>query len=57
MLHYFAQDFFADVLPVGFEDNDAFLIYAVSDLTRDLTLRAVVGLTRLRIHHVPSAGV
>ncbi|XP_047466185.1 beta-mannosidase [Mugil cephalus] len=42
MLHYFAQSFFADVLPVGFEDRDTFFIYAVSDLIRDLKLRAVV---------------
>ncbi|XP_068195746.1 beta-mannosidase isoform X2 [Antennarius striatus] len=42
MLHYFAQNFFADVLPVGFEDDGAFFIYAISDLSDDLTLRAVV---------------
>ncbi|KAM6912817.1 beta-mannosidase [Xenentodon cancila] len=42
MLHYFAQSFFAAVLPVGFEDDGTFFIYAVSDLTRDLKLRAVV---------------
>uniref|UniRef100_A0A673CDJ6 Beta-mannosidase n=1 Tax=Sphaeramia orbicularis TaxID=375764 RepID=A0A673CDJ6_9TELE len=42
MLHYFAQDFFAAVLPVGFEDDGTLLIYAVSDLSPDLTLRAVV---------------
>ncbi|XP_028994914.1 beta-mannosidase isoform X2 [Betta splendens] len=41
MLHYFAQDFFADVLPVGFEENNALLIYAVSDLSHDLKLRTV----------------
>uniref|UniRef100_A0A8C4NSR8 Beta-mannosidase n=1 Tax=Dicentrarchus labrax TaxID=13489 RepID=A0A8C4NSR8_DICLA len=33
MLHYFAQSFFAAVLPVGFEDDDTLFIYAVSDLT------------------------
>ncbi|XP_029900815.1 beta-mannosidase [Myripristis murdjan] len=44
MLHYFAQDFFAPILPVGFEDNGALLIYAVSDLSNDLKLRAVVSL-------------
>nr|XP_020515476.1 beta-mannosidase [Labrus bergylta] len=42
MLHYFAQDFFAAVLPVGFEDADTLLIYAVSDLSDDLQLRAAV---------------
>lgn len=42
MLHHFAQNFFAAVLPVGFEDDDTLLVYAVSDLSRDLELRAVV---------------
>lgn len=42
MLHYFAQDFFAPVLPVGFEDSGSLLIYAVSDLSSDLKLRAVI---------------
>ncbi|KAK2826701.1 hypothetical protein Q5P01_020915 [Channa striata] len=42
MLHYFAQNFFASVLPVGFEDNDTLFIYAVSDLNRDVKLRTVV---------------
>ncbi|KAF1374461.1 hypothetical protein PFLUV_G00229340 [Perca fluviatilis] len=42
MLHYFAQNFFAAVLPVGFEDDDTLVIYAVSDLSHQLTLRAVV---------------
>uniref|UniRef100_A0A3Q2PBK5 Beta-mannosidase n=1 Tax=Fundulus heteroclitus TaxID=8078 RepID=A0A3Q2PBK5_FUNHE len=42
MLHYFAQHFFATVLPVGFEDDDTLFIYAVSDLSRNLKLRAVV---------------
>lgn len=42
MLHHFAQDFFSAVLPVGFEDEDTLLIYAVSDLSEDLKLRAVV---------------
>ncbi|XP_040055858.2 beta-mannosidase [Gasterosteus aculeatus] len=42
MLHYFARDFFAAVLPVGFEDGDALLVYAVSDLSHDLELWAVV---------------
>ncbi|XP_037551218.1 beta-mannosidase [Nematolebias whitei] len=42
MLHYFAQDFFAPVVSVGFEDDDTLFIYAVSDLSRDLKLRAVV---------------
>lgn len=42
MLHYFAQDFFAPVMAVGFEDHGSLLIYAVSDLSSDLTLKAVV---------------
>ncbi|XP_029683951.1 beta-mannosidase [Takifugu rubripes] len=42
MLHYFAQNFFAAVLPVGFEDDDVLHIYAVSDLSGDTTLWAVV---------------
>lgn len=42
MLHYFAQSFFAAVLPVAFEDDDVLLIYAVSDLSHDLKLRAAV---------------
>lgn len=42
MLHYFAQKFFAPVLPVGFEDEDDFFIYAVSDLTEDLRLSSAV---------------
>ncbi|KAM9708937.1 beta-mannosidase [Menidia menidia] len=42
MLHYFAQSFFSSVLPVGFEDDDMLSIYAVSDLSHDLRLRAVV---------------
>ncbi|KAG7458795.1 hypothetical protein MATL_G00224440 [Megalops atlanticus] len=46
MLHYFAQDFFAPVLPVGFQDQGVLLIYAVSDLSTDLTLRAVVTVYR-----------
>ncbi|XP_053192231.1 beta-mannosidase [Scomber japonicus] len=42
MLHHFAQNFFAAVLPVGFEDDDTLFIYAVSDLSHDLKLRAAV---------------
>ncbi|KAL4641879.1 beta-mannosidase [Arapaima gigas] len=42
MLHYFAQDFFAPVLPVGFLDKTTLLIYAVSDLSSDLTLHVVI---------------
>lgn len=49
MLHYFAQNFFAAVLPVGFEDDDVLHIYAVSDLGGDTTLWAVVGWSYL--HH------
>ncbi|XP_045327635.1 beta-mannosidase isoform X3 [Leopardus geoffroyi] len=35
MLHYFARHFFAPLLPVGFEDQDVFFIYGVSDLHSD----------------------
>lgn len=42
MLHYFAQSFFAAVLPVGFEDDDTVFIYAVSDLSHEQKLRTVV---------------
>lgn len=42
MLHYFAKNFFAAVLPVGLEDNDVLLIYAISDLNHELKLRTVV---------------
>lgn len=43
MLHYFAQNFFAAVLPVAFEAADTLWVYAVSDLSQDLKLTAVVG--------------
>lgn len=46
MLHYFAQKFFAAVLPVGFEDDDVLHVYAISDLSGDTTLWAVVGCPR-----------
>nr|XP_028599356.1 beta-mannosidase isoform X4 [Podarcis muralis] len=41
MLHYFAQRFFAPLLPVAYEDKDALYIYGISDLHADyeLTLR------------------
>ncbi|XP_053259923.1 beta-mannosidase isoform X3 [Podarcis raffonei] len=41
MLHYFAQCFFAPLLPVAYEDKDALYIYGISDLHADyeLTLR------------------
>ncbi|XP_037686281.1 beta-mannosidase isoform X2 [Choloepus didactylus] len=35
MLHYFAQHFFAPLLPVGFENHDVFCVYGVSDLRSD----------------------
>ncbi|XP_072898425.1 beta-mannosidase isoform X2 [Hemitrygon akajei] len=38
MLHYFAQNFFAPVLPVAFEDQGTLIIYGISDLSRDLQL-------------------
>lgn len=43
MLHYFAQSFFATVLPVGYEDDDgSFVVVAVSDLHQHLKLQAMV---------------
>ncbi|XP_075905667.1 beta-mannosidase [Nelusetta ayraudi] len=47
MLHYFAQSFFAAVLPVGFEDDDgSFVVVAVSDRHHSLKLQAVVTVYR-----------
>ncbi|XP_025839605.2 beta-mannosidase [Vulpes vulpes] len=45
MLHYFARHFFAPLLPVGFEDQDLFFIYGVSDLGSDCKAKLTV-----RIH-------
>ncbi|XP_006893154.1 PREDICTED: beta-mannosidase [Elephantulus edwardii] len=42
MLHYFAQRFFAPVLPVGFEDQNVFYIYGVSDLRSDSRMTLTV---------------
>ncbi|XP_050194015.1 beta-mannosidase [Myiozetetes cayanensis] len=44
LLHYFAQNFFAPLLPVAYEDQGVLYIYGVSDLHVDqkLTLRVVV---------------
>lgn len=42
MLHYFARNFFAPLLPVGFEDEDVFFIYGVSDLHSDYTVMLTV---------------
>lgn len=50
MLHYFAQSFFAAVFPVAFEEDDTLVIYAISDLSRDLKLRAVVGFRSQNIY-------
>lgn len=47
MLHYFAREFFAPVLPVAFEEGDALRIYAVSDLSRDAKVAAVVRCRRI----------
>ncbi|XP_077671208.1 beta-mannosidase isoform X2 [Eretmochelys imbricata] len=38
MLHYFAQHFFAPLLPVGYEDDGVLHIYGVSDLHSDCEL-------------------
>ncbi|XP_078419500.1 beta-mannosidase [Cetorhinus maximus] len=42
MLHYFARNFFAPVLPVAFEENGTLLIYGISDLSMDLKLNLQV---------------
>lgn len=42
MLHYFARHFFAPLLPVGFENNDVFFIYGVSDLHSDRNVTLTV---------------
>ncbi|NXB56637.1 MANBA mannosidase, partial [Struthidea cinerea] len=44
LLHYFAQNFFAPLLPVAYEDKGTLHIYGVSDLHVDhkLTLRVMV---------------
>ena len=41
LLHYFAQHFFAPLLPVAYEDKGVLYIYGVSDLHMDhkLTLK------------------
>lgn len=45
MLHYFAQGFFAGVLPVSYEDEDgSFVVVAVSDVHLQLKLQAMVRL-------------
>ncbi|XP_015717580.1 beta-mannosidase isoform X2 [Coturnix japonica] len=44
LLHYFAQNFFAPLLPVAYEDNGVLHIYGVSDFHTDhkLTLKVIV---------------
>uniref|UniRef100_A0A8D0FRN0 Beta-mannosidase n=1 Tax=Strix occidentalis caurina TaxID=311401 RepID=A0A8D0FRN0_STROC len=44
LLHYFAQNFLAPLLPVAYEDKGVLYIYGVSDLHADhkLTLRVIV---------------
>nr|XP_054341510.1 beta-mannosidase isoform X3 [Pongo pygmaeus] len=42
MLHYFAQNFFAPLLPVGFENENTFYIYGVSDLHSDYLMTLTV---------------
>lgn len=45
MLHYFAQDFFAPLLPVAFETKDVLHIYSVSDLRSDYKVTLTVSST------------
>ncbi|KAM4834229.1 beta-mannosidase [Thomomys bottae] len=42
MLHYFAQHFFAPLLPVGFENQNVFYVYGVSDLHTDCKVTLTV---------------
>lgn len=42
MLHYFARHFFAPLLPVGFENQDVFFIYGVSDLRSECNVTLTV---------------
>lgn len=42
MLHYFAQHFFAPLLPVGFENQGVFFIYGVSDFHLDCNVTLTV---------------
>lgn len=42
MLHYFARNFFAPLLPVGFEDKGVFYVYGVSDLHLDSKVKLTV---------------
>ncbi|XP_075400096.1 beta-mannosidase [Tenrec ecaudatus] len=42
MLHYFAQNFFAPVLPVGFETHNVFFVYGVSDLHTNYRVKLTV---------------
>uniref|UniRef100_A0A9L0SW91 Beta-mannosidase n=1 Tax=Equus caballus TaxID=9796 RepID=A0A9L0SW91_HORSE len=44
MLHYFARHFFAPLLPVGFENQDVFFIYGVSDLRSECNVTLTVRL-------------
>lgn len=47
-LHYFAQHFFAPLLPVAHEADDVLYIYSVSDLHSDYKLTLTVSFT---LHH------
>lgn len=42
MLHYFAQHFFAPLLPVGFENQGVFFVYGVSDFHLDCNVTLTV---------------
>nr|XP_008527178.1 PREDICTED: beta-mannosidase isoform X2 [Equus przewalskii] len=44
MLHYLARHFFAPLLPVGFENQDVFFIYGVSDLRSECNVTLTVRL-------------
>ncbi|XP_030046616.1 beta-mannosidase [Microcaecilia unicolor] len=44
MLHYFAQKFFAPLVPVAFEEEDTLYIYGVSDLHTDYKIAVAVKL-------------
>uniref|UniRef100_A0A6I8PJV2 Beta-mannosidase n=1 Tax=Ornithorhynchus anatinus TaxID=9258 RepID=A0A6I8PJV2_ORNAN len=46
MLHYFAQRFFAPLLPIGYEDDNVLYVSGVSDLHEDRKLMLTVSVHR-----------
>uniref|UniRef100_A0A4W3J9R8 Beta-mannosidase n=1 Tax=Callorhinchus milii TaxID=7868 RepID=A0A4W3J9R8_CALMI len=56
MLHYFAQNFFAPVLPVAFENSGTILVYGISDLHVDLQLMLQVNIGTIWSQMEPICG-